>query len=314
MGYTRWSDDAYSYLKDARTGAGVNDIFINNKTGRASAAMLPKDVQVRESRDSDIHPESLSIAVFLDVTGSMGRIPEILVREKLGSLMNTLINHGIAHPQILFGGIGDHISDSYPLQIGQFESGTAELDKWLTEIYLEGGGGGQHRESYLLAWLFGARHTSCDCFEKRGQKAFLFTIGDEANWNELDRNSLNEIMGYTEPTEVTDKQLLEEVERSYNVFHIHINEASYKDNPAVLGYWKGVLGERLIVLNDYNAIAETIAAAVGMIHGADMQEILKSFDKKTAITVSNALVAIDKSVAKQSQADKSSFLSRIFKL
>lgn len=314
MGYTRWSDDAYSYLQGTRSNASVNDIFANNKTGMAAAAMQPKGVQFRESRDSDVHPDSLSIAVFLDVTGSMGRIPEILVREKLGSLMNTLISHGVEHPQILFGGIGDHVSDRFPLQIGQFESGTEELDKWLTEIYLEGGGGGQSKESYLLAWLFGAKHTSCDCFEKRGQKGFLFTIGDEANWEQLDARSLKEIMGYPEAVDLTDKQLLEEVQRSYNVFHIHINEASYKDSPIVLGYWKDMLGERLIVLNDYNAIAETIAATVAVIHGVDLQQILQSFDKKTAGTVGNALMKISGAVVKQPEQNKGGFLSRIFKL
>lgn len=313
MGYTRWSDDAYSYLKDSRTNSSVDDIFANNRTGMASDKMLPAGVKYRESRDSDVHPDSLSIAVFLDVTGSMGRIPEVLVREKLGSLMNTLINHGIAHPQILFGGIGDHLTDRYPLQIGQFESGTDELDKWLTEIYLEGGGGGQNKESYLLAWLFAARHTSCDCFEKRGQKGFLFTIGDESNWEQLERQRLEQIMGYPEAVTLTDKQLLEEVQRSYNVFHIHINEASYKDDPKVLGYWKGMLGERLIILNDYNAIAETIAATVAMIQGTGLDEVLKSFDQHTAKTVGSALLNINKAGLATTD-DKKGFFSKIFKL
>jgi hypothetical protein len=292
MGYTRWSDDAYSHLKSSKTNLSVDDIFANNKTGKASNLMTPNGVKFRESRDSDIHPDSLSIAVFLDVTGSMGRIPEILVREKLGSLMNTLISHDILHPQILFGGIGDHVSDRFPLQVGQFESGTDELDKWLTEIYIEGGGGGQSMESYTLAWLFGARHTSCDCFEKRGQKGFLFTIGDEAAWETLQADYLKAIMGYTEATDLTDKQLLEEVQRSYHVFHIHINEASYKNDPHVLGYWKKLLGERLIVLEDYNAIAETIASTVAVIHGVDLSKLLSSFDASTANTVKNALLNV----------------------
>lgn len=313
MGYTRWSDDAYSYLKDSRSNSSVDDIFANNRTGMAADKMLPKGVKYRESRDSDIHPDSLSIAVFLDVTGSMGRIPEVLVREKLGSLMNTLINHGIEHPQILFGGIGDHLTDRYPLQVGQFESGTEELDKWLTEIYLEGGGGGQNKESYLLAWLFSARHTSCDCFEKRGQKGFLFTIGDESNWDKLQRERLEQIMGYAEAVTLTDKQLLEEVQRSYHVFHIHINEASYKNDPQVLGYWKGMLGERLIILNDYNAIAETIAATVAMIQGTGLDEVLKSFDHSIAKTVGLALLNINKTTVATTNEKKGLF-SKIFKL
>jgi len=313
MGYTRWSDDAYSNLKDSRTNSSVDDIFTNNKSGRAAGSMLPAGVQFRESRDSDIHPESLSIAVFLDVTGSMGRIPEILVREKLGSLMNTLISHGVLHPQILFGGIGDHLADEFPLQIGQFESGTEELDKWLTEIFLEGGGGGQNRESYLLAWLFAARHTSSDCFEKRGQKGFLFTIGDESNWDILEKASLKKIMGYPEAVDLTDQQLLEEVQRSYHVFHIHINEASYKDDPAVLGYWRGMLGERLIVLNNYNAIAETIAATVAVIHGVDLKDILSTFDHATAGTVGTALINIGKTDLVPTD-QKKGLTSGIFKL
>ncbi|WP_046243622.1 hypothetical protein [Hymenobacter terrenus] len=311
MGYTKWSDDAYDFLKDTRVGSSADDIFTNNRSGRAGDQLLPKGVKFRESRDSDIHPESLAIAVFLDETGSMGRIPEILVREKLGPLMNTLIDHGVAHPQLLFGGIGDHHSDSYPLQVGQFESGTAELDQWLTGIYLEGNGGGQSRESYTLAWLFAARHTSCDCFEKRGQKGFLFTIGDEAAWDVLQANALKAIMGYPEAEDLTDQQLLEEAQRSYHVFHIHVNEGSYRDDPSVLGYWKKVLGERLIILDDYNAIAETIATAVALVHGVELKDILASFDQKTAGTVQHALVHASRGLA---TTDKKDWLGGIFKL
>jgi len=315
MGYTRWSDDAYDYLRDSRADSGTDDIFANNRLGRADARMLPHGVKFRESRDSDIHPESLAVAVFLDVTGSMGRIPEVLVREKLGALMNTLIAHGVEHPQILFGGIGDHISDQYPLQVGQFESGTDELDQWLTGLYLEGGGGGQSMESYTLAWLFGARHTSLDCFEKRGQKGFLFTIGDEASWPTLEKKALTSLMGYPEATDLTDRQLLEEVQRSYHTFHIHINEASYKDDPKVLGYWKKLLGERLIILNDYNALAETIAATVAVIHGVELSQVLSSFDAHTAGTVKNALVHVTSSLTTTPKpASGGGLLSRIFKL
>ena len=313
MGYTNWSDDAYTHLRGARAGASADDIFTNNRTRRADPRMLPKDVKFRESRDSDIHPESVAVAVFLDETGSMGRIPEVLVREKLGALMNTLIDHGVAHPQILFGGIGDHVSDNFPLQVGQFESGTAELDQWLTSLYLEGNGGGQNRESYTLAWLFAARHTSCDCFEKRGQKGFLFTIGDEAAWDVLQGSALQQLMGYAQADDLTDQQLLEEVRRSYHVFHVHINEASYKDDPNVLGYWRRLLGERLIVLNDYNALAETIAATVAVMHGVDLADVLATFTGSVAGTVKNALVHVRKDLAPATKSG-SGPLGGIFKL
>jgi hypothetical protein len=298
MGYTNWSDDAYENLKSTRTHSSTNDIFTNNSKRKAASHFLPNAIKFRESRDSDVHPDSLAIAVFLDVTGSMGVIPEILVREKLGSLMNTLIDHGIEHPQILFGAPGDHHCDSFPLQVAQFESGTKELDDSLTQFFLEGGGGGQNRESYLQAWYLCARHTSIDCFEKRGEKGFLFTIGDESNWDKLTRDSLMNRLGFSQASDVTDKQILEEAQKMYHVFHIHINEASYKDDPTVLGYWKKMLGERLIKLDDYNAVAETIASTVALVYGAEESKILASFDSKTASTVKKALENLPKDLVK----------------
>ncbi|MGB0523878.1 MAG: hypothetical protein ACPGJS_13005 [Flammeovirgaceae bacterium] len=289
MGYSSWSDDAFSVLKHTRKSKATKDIFTSKSL---SKDMDPKGVNFRESRDSDAHPQTVPIMVFLDVTGSMGRIPEVLVREKLGALMNTLLAHGVEGPQVLFGAIGDHITDRFPLQIGQFESGTQELDQWLTTTYLEGGGGGQYMESYLLAWLFAARHTSTDSFEKRGQKGFLFTIGDEWTWEGIDEESLKRIMGYSNCEPVSAEELLEEAKRMYEVFHIHINEASYRDHPKILNPWKELLGERLIILEDYNAIAETIASTVAVLKGSALNEVTAAFDASIASTVSKALAKV----------------------
>lgn len=288
MGYSRWSDDAYSHLSRDYASKSADDIF----SKAVKVDMLPKDLKIRESRDSDEHPNSIAIMVFLDDTGSMGRIPDAIAHEKLGVLMKTIIDNGVPDPQIFFGAIGDQFSDNAPLQVGQFESGTEELDKWLTGVWLEGRGGGQDMESYLLAWLVAGRHTSIDCFEKRNTKGFLFTIGDEKSWDSLSADKLKEIMGYSQSEEVTDKQLLEEAQRLYNVYHIHVNEASYKDSPEVLGYWKKMLGERLIVLNDYNAVCETIATLIAVQHGVDMKAVTSKFSKKIANAVNTALVAV----------------------
>lgn len=292
MGYSNWSSSAYSHLKSARAGKSVNDIFTNNHSHSASSRMLPHGVQFRESRDSDAHPESLAISVFLDVTGSMGKIPEVLVREKLGTLMDTLLAHGVQHPQILFGAIGDHYSDRFPLQVGQFESGTAELDQWLTEIYLEGGGGGQNKESYLLAYRFCAQHTSIDCFEKRGQKGFLFTIGDEASWDSLTTAQLKDLFGYAQADTISDRQLLAQALQTYHVFHIHANEGSYRNDADVLGYWRNLLGERLLILDDHTKIAELIASTVAVMSGAQLSQVTATFDNDTAIAVRKSLAKL----------------------
>ena len=211
------------------------------------------------------------------------------MKNELPTLMNTLIDNGIDHPQVLFGAVNDHYCINTPLQVGQFESSTETLDKWLTSVALQGGGGGQSRESYLLAWFFAGRHTSIDCFEKRNQKGFLFTIGDEKSWDCLNTNTLREVFGYDNTEEVTDKQLLEEAQRLYNVYHIHVNEGSYRDDPDVLGYWKDMLGERLIVLDDYHAVCATIATLIAVQNGVDIADVTCKFDTAIAGSVSKAL-------------------------
>lgn len=299
MGSSAWSNDSYNHLKKDYSTKSTAQIFTSTNLDKD---MSPKGVKFRESRDSDAHPESLAVAVFLDETGSMGRIPEILVREKLGSLMTTLIDHGVPDAHVLFGGIGDHFADRSPLQVGQFEAGTEELNKWLTKLYLEGGGGGQDKESYLLAWLFAGRHTSIDCFEKRDEKGFLFTIGDEATWENADKVTLSDLMGYQFDEDVTAAQLLAEAQRMYHVFHLHIHETSTGKSTSVINSWKSILGERLIMVEDYNNVAEIIASTVAVVRGADLKKVIAGFDDKTALSVSNALVKVGSAVAKK-QAD-----------
>ena len=288
MGYSNWSDDTYSHISSDYSSKSADDIF--SRTPKVD--MLPDKIVVRESRDSVAHPNSLAVMFFLDDTGSMGRIPENIIKNELGTLMNTIIDNGVPDPQILFGTINDHKCINTPIQVGQFESGTEELDKWLSGMAIQNGGGGQDKESYLLAWLVAGRHTSIDCFEKRNEKGFLFTVGDEASWDSLDENTLRKVFGYEKGEQVTDKQLLEEAQRLYHVYHIHVNEASYKDDPQVLGYWREMLGEKLIVLNDYHAICATVATLIAVQHGVDIAKVVSKFDAKTAGMVTTALAKV----------------------
>ena len=295
MGYTKWSSSAYTHLKSSYSKKTRNGIF---KSRTIAPEMDPQGLLFRESRDSDAHPNSLAIGIFLDVTGSMGRIPEQLIRHKLGSLMDTLLDHEIEDPQVMFSAIGDHISDRAPLQVGQFESGTDELSECLTRIYLEGGGGGQNMESYLLAWLIAGQHTSIDCFEKRGNKGFLFTIGDEKSWDKVDAARLKAIMGYPQSGGIKAEDVLAQAQRMYHVFHIHINETGYRDNPDVLGYWRDLLGERLLILDDHTNLAELIASTVAVMSGVNLASLTAGFDTKTASNIKNALASVSTDIQK----------------
>lgn len=306
MGDSLYSSDAYSYFAKKAKTKDTNDIFKQNKTGKIATSMDPKGITFREARDSKTHPNSLAIMAWLDVTGSMGEIAISIAREKLNNLMSTLIEHGVADASVFFGAIGDHKkpsgnSDRYPLQVGQFESGATELVECLTSTFIERGGGGNHVESYCLAHLFAGKHTSIDCFEKRGKKGFLFTIGDEGNHKVLTAEAQRNILGYKEAEDLTDVQMYEMAKRLYHVFHIHVNQAEHKDNEIVLNYWRNLVGERLIIMDDYNMLSEIIASTVAVMNGVALDDITSTFDALTAKSVKTALAKVDMSIAQLQQ-------------
>ncbi len=225
-------------------------------------AMNPYGIVVRESRDSKEHPKSLAIILALDVTGSMGTIPHFLVKEGLPNIMENIINGGINDPQILFLAIGDHECDNSPLQVAQFESSDELLDKWLTDVYLEGGGGGNAGESYLLAWYFAGFHTSIDCYEKRGEKGFLFTIGDEPTLKYIPKRSLQIIMGDGQYDEFSANMLLEKASEKYHCFHLHIKQTGAGSRQETMDGWKQLMGDRLILVDNKNDVSRIISETI----------------------------------------------------
>jgi hypothetical protein len=227
----------------------------------------PKGVKVRESRDSTEHPESNAIGVLFDVTGSMGSVPVEFAQHKLGGLMTMLVEKGvIPHPQVLMGAIGDAYTDTTPFQIGQFESGI-EMDKCLTDIYIEGNGGGQCSESYGLAHYFFARHTAIDCWEKRGKKGYLFTLGDEMVHPKITRDEALKIFGDTLQSDEKVVDLIRECQARYNVFHIVVGNTSHGDDPSILAHWRELLNERALKLAQPENVCELIAATIALCEG-----------------------------------------------
>ena len=246
-------------------------------------AMNPYNVKLRESRDSDEHPESLAIILALDVTGSMGSIPLHLIRDGLPEIMGNIIQSGIKHPQVLFLAVGDHECDSAPLQISQFESSDELLDKWLTDTYLESGGGGNDGESYSLAWYFAGYHTEIDCFEKRKQKGFLFTIGDEPVLKEIPKKVMKEIMGDGQYDDFTASQLLDKAKEKYHVFHLHIKQGSNGERQEVMDGWKQIIRDNLIIVNDYRDVSKVIPELIKNSLGVKMDVKIKNETEKENI-------------------------------
>jgi hypothetical protein len=272
MGGSHWSDD--HYMKNvafrAATGKAIfahhSDIDAGRTAKAAHGTLSPKDVKVREARDSDTHPESQAIAVLFDVTGSMKEVPQIL-QKSLPKLMGLLLRKNyVAHPAIMIGGIGDATCDTVPLQIGQFESGI-EIENDLTNLYLEGGGGGQTTESYELAMYFLARKTVMDCLDKRGKRGYCFIIGDELPYDMVVPSRVKAVIGDTLQEAISTVDVIKELEARFDVYFILPNLTSYYNDPKIHGGWVKLLGQNVIKLEDPSAICELIASTIGLAEG-----------------------------------------------
>lgn len=262
MGNSTYSVDSRNIRSSSLgyTTNSINENFKQNIERKIHESMSPKGLLFRECRDSVAHPDATAIQLYLDVTGSMGHIPQEMIKEGLPTLMGTLIQNGVPDAALMFGAIGDHECDRYPLQLGQFESGDAELDMWLTRSYLEGGGGGNAGESYLLAWYIAGNHVKTDAFEKRKKKGFVFTIGDEPCLKNLPVTALKGLIGDTAVGQgnYTAEELLANAQKENHVFHIHLNHGNRDLDPA----WKEMLGKNLIEVNDHKTISKIISDTI----------------------------------------------------
>lgn len=263
MGYSSYSNSDRTLRSKALDYATAprNEIFTQQKEHKAHKDMLPKDVEFREARDSTEHPNTVPIQFYLDVTGSMGNIPHQLVKDGLPKLISNLTQRGVPDIALMFGAIGDHECDNYPLQVAQFESGDAELDMWLTRTYLECGGGANSGESYALAWYFAANHVKTDATDKRGKKGFVFTVGDEPYLNNYPASAIKAIMGdsCTAQNTLSATELYAAACETNHVFHLNIQHG-YRNRAD--DSWKQLMGDNLIEVQDYNDLPNIISELI----------------------------------------------------
>jgi hypothetical protein len=301
MGGRSWSDDEYKDRARTRAATGAKTFAYSDDvaTGKVKDAihpsLNPKGVGMRESRDSDVHPRAVPIIFLGDVTGSMATVPRRLQQE-LPKLMGLLISKGFcAHPAILVGAIGDATCDRAPLQVGQFESDIA-VETDLTNLYLEGQGGGQDTESYELALYFVARHTAHDHWDKRGERGYLFITGDERPYPFVNPTQVHDVIGDALGEAITVEQIMEAVQERYHVFFILPKGTNNFHSTPMRKRWQGLVGEHFLVLDDPAGICELIAAQIGIFEGAidkdDVAGALKAVGTSAAVaeSVSRAIV------------------------
>lgn len=191
--------------------------------------MDPRHIKVRKACDSEEHPNSYLLCLVLDQTGSMNVIPEILIKEILPDIIQTIIDAGIKDIQVNFILVGDCDTgrELAPLQVGQAESSDSLIEKWLTSGYLEGLGGNNGFESYSLAWYFIDRHFVTDAWEKRHQKGVIISIGDDSCQRLLKKESLDRYINDGAEGDVCVEDLLPRLQEKWHVYHIHCEGSKY---------------------------------------------------------------------------------------
>lgn len=218
-----------------------------------------RHITLRECRDSEINPVTIPVILGLDVTGSMGTIPERLIKGDLAHAMGIIkeISPNESH-SMLFMGIGDHRSDQAPLQLGQFENSDEDMNQWFEKIWLEGHGGGNGGESYALAWIFAGNNVITDHWEKRKAKGVLITIGDEdIHMHGPSYTVGGKLHDYDAPND------LKKAQQYFNVYHLHCNFSRHLSR-AEKENWKSLLGERYLEVDRIEDIKEAIGAIIGL--------------------------------------------------
>lgn len=291
MGTSRWDDSAWmSHTSSVKTKTR-EEIF---SSSHMSEKFDPKKITIRESRDSALNPNSNAIIVALDVTGSMGINAEQLARNGLGVMVEEIIKRKpVSDPHVMCMGIGDVKYDDAPLQVTQFEADITIAED-LKNIYLEGGGGGNCFESYNLAWYFAALNTSIDCYEKRGKKGYLFTLGDEEAPEDLLASEIRKVFGNQETKDYTSEQLLNMASKMYHVYHIVVKQGSHARHyfDDVMKSWKELLGQRVLVLEKNEDLAEVIVSTIEVNEGRAIKDVIDSWSPDKALSVKTAITQL----------------------
>ena len=260
MGYGRYSQQAHEAITRPRSQTPRAQVF---RQQRCHPLMNPKGVHLRECRDSESHPASLGIIFAMDVSGSMGEIPHRMATDTLPRFMGATERARIRDAQLMFMAVGHAGGDEAALQVGQFESTASLIDRWLTSMYLEGGGG-TGNESYELAMYFVARHVALDSVSQRGQRGFMFITGDAPPNPAVSHAQVHQLIGDELAADIPIRQLLTELQQLVEPFFL------IPDPEVALSIersWRDLLGDRVVVMGHPDDTADVAAGLIALLQG-----------------------------------------------
>ena len=312
MGYGSYRATDWAKLKSSRSissTSSASDLF---KSRSMDDRFNPRFIQVRESCDSADSPESTPIIIGFDVTGSMGYLAAEIAKNALNQTITYIYEkQPVTNPHVMCAAIGD-TCDRAPLQVTQFEADIRIVEQ-LMDLWLEMRGG-DFPEAYNLLWYFADRHTRTDAFEKRGQKGFLFTIGDATNQPSITFDAIAKIFDDKASTQ-TNEALLAAVSKKYEVFHIITKNTS----STVYDSWNQLLPGRVCMLDaaSIGHLSEVITSIMQLSNGMDRAAVLAQWPETSRGIIERALSTIHcekkaPAAPAAETAEKESFFSRLF--
>lgn len=294
MGHGSYKASDWAALRTGKGISGTNRV----ESFFTSSSALPyynvKTIAVRESRDSADSPRSTPIIIGFDVTASMGYLAKELSVNAVNKTVTALYDDKpVSDPHVMCAAIGDSKCDVSPLQVTQFEADIRMISQ-LTELYLEGGGGGNNGESYHLLWYFAAFHTVADCFEKRRDKGFLFTIGDDLCHPQLTASEIRRVFGDQTDYPFSNEELIRAASEKYHLFHINIENGNAY-SAEVSRKWKQLMPGHATVIEKKNidCLSDLITAIIRVVSGMSVNEALQKADQTAAERIARAMSFIE---------------------
>lgn len=321
MGRGSYRSSDWDKLRNSRginQAAGVNQIFRNNQL---KPQYDPKNINIRESRDSEDSPESTPIIISFDDTGSMGYLATEIAKNSLNKTITEIYDKKpVTNPHVMCAAYGN-IGDPAPLQVTQFEADIRIVEQ-LLDMWILLRGRGDSGDP--LIWYFAANHTSIDSYEKRGKKGFLFTIGDDDIKKDLSGPDIHALFGDTDlPDEITVKEILEAAQEKYHVFHIVTKPLRSNVYP----HWRELLPDNTALVEKENVehLYMVIISLMQLVNGQDRNEIIAQWPSNVQAAIKSALKDIKTDAEKNAPAtepksedtpsaepEKKSFFQKIF--
>jgi hypothetical protein len=238
-------------FKDARKD-------FDQHAGRSYAKAVKEEKKALDFVFDRLKSDALAVlAILCDVTGSMGEKPRKLFGH-MPYMDNERKEYFGEDSEISVAGVGDIHGDKYPFQGRLFTKGVAELKEKFTELVVEGGGGGQLRESYELAALYYCRNVDIP----KAKKAVLIIIADEMPYDSVSRYEAMTYAKVSLEKDITVEEIFAELKRKYDVYVI---QSPYEDQvnsditKRVKAVWERLVGsDHLAFLEDPERILDVI--------------------------------------------------------